>query len=1155
MSVRTGLLIFCAAIFALVAGSLYVVSRALDTQHDIAQAEVRRYHSYKLADGLRQTSDDLTRMTRLYVATGDSRYRAYFDQILAIRDGKAPRPLDYYGNVYWDFVVAWGKPLRGDGKAIALEQLMLDAHFTDDELAFLRQAKNRSDALSALESRAMHAVQGRFLDERGQLTRTGPPDLELARRLVNGPEYHQAKAEIMTPIQDFLDRVEARTAAEVLRLRRRSERLHLVAIVGLGTAVVLGLVSFALLARPRVMSLFRLARPVSGAALKARGQGRPPGQALWTAWPLLAAAATACASVLILSWWLSESIEERVRGDVRNALETVHQSTARSVDDWLSKITHEVGAWARSPLVRDVVMAPGTGRKGGELLTPLSSLPSFAGYLVLDPAGRIVISDDRSLLTRTVTRELGEGLGAAVGQSPDHAIVVLPDGRPPEPGGAVTFPRDLVVAAVVRDDRNRVAGLLLLRVDPRLDLSRILDRGRLGESGQSYAFDGTGRQLVESRFARPVGPEGQPPSTRIARASLAGRSGLDVNGYRDYRGVPVIGAWTWNERYGIGIATEVGLDEAYGALAGYQRQTRLGTGLAVLLIAALSGLFVWNRLAMAAASARLERAHAIIRGHKERMEEELRVGHELQLSMVPRTFPAFPNRDDVSVHATLRPARELGGDFYDFFFVDAGHLFFCVGDVSDKGVPAALFMAAAKTLIRARSADDPSPASLVTYVNAELARDNDACMFVTLFAGRLDTTNGDLVYTNAGHDPPFVRSVDGSLRRLEERHGPLAGAVPGVVYGESCRRLAPGDVLVAFTDGVTEASDAGARLFSEERAAEALRAEGVISAAAVVDRLVSAVEAFAGQAAQADDITILALQFRPPSHGAELDGNLPVETVVIHNRPADLDAIEVLLDRLATRARLPSDTMSQIRIVCDEVLANVIAHGFPDEAEHEIEVSVEMAGRRLVLTVSDDGVPFDPLAVAPPDTSQPLEQRPIGGLGIHLVRHLVNEATYERRGDRNVLTLVKAVDRRPLALEAGPGANVTAPDTGTSGARDTDGRGDAHMEIRTRRLGDVLIADMVGRLDSRTAGPASTELNQIAQDGHSKLILNVHGLEYVSSAGLRAILVAAKLVQVHGGVIKICDANATVKQVMEVSGMSSLLHLYATEKDALAAFP
>jgi anti-anti-sigma factor len=168
------------------------------------------------------------------------------------------------------------------------------------------------------------------------------------------------------------------------------------------------------------------------------------------------------------------------------------------------------------------------------------------------------------------------------------------------------------------------------------------------------------------------------------------------------------------------------------------------------------------------------------------------------------------------------------------------------------------------------------------------------------------------------------------------------------------------------------------------------------------------------------------------------------------------------------------------------------------------------------------------------------------------VRHLVDEVGYERRGDRNVLTLEKIVDRRPPAVEAGRAASVTS--LTSSGPPDTGGRGDAQMEIRTRRLGDVLIADMTGQLDSRTAGPASTELNQIAQGKPAKLVLNLRALEYVSSAGLRAILVAAKLVQVNGGAMKICDANAAVKRVMEVSGMSSLLHLHDTEKDAVAAF-
>lgn len=1153
MSVKTGLLVICAAVFVLIAGSLYVVSRALDSESEIARAESRRYHSYQLADELRQSSDDLTRMARLYVVTGEVRYRSHFDRILAIRDGRAPRPLDY-GNVYWDFMVAWGKPPRRDAEAVALEQLMRDARFTDDELAFLRQAKSRSDALVALESQAMHAVEGRFLDDRGQFTRAGPPDMAFARGLLHGHEYHRAKSEIMAPIHDFLGRVESRTAAEVARLRRRGERLHRVAIGGMGTAVVLMVFSFALVARHRFVVQPPGPGPEAESASTTPRPGRPLGQTLWTAWPLLAAAAAACVSVVIVSWWLSKSIEERVRADIRNALETVHQATARSVDDWLAEVTRDVSAWARYPPIREA-LASRRPAESRERLAPLGSTPSFAGYLILDAAGGIVTSDDGSLLGRTMPRELTERLLAGVGRSTDRAVIVLPDAQPSAERDGVALPRDIVVASGIHDDRGRLAGLLLLRVDPRLDLSRILDRGRLGESGQSYAFDATGRHLAESRFGAPGGPDGRAPSTRMARAALAGRSGLDVDGYRDYRGVPVIGAWTWNEHYGVGIATEVGLDDAYGALAGYQRQTRAGTGLAVVLIVALSALFAWNRIAMATASAKLERAYAIIRGHNERMEEELRVGHDLQLSMVPRAFPAFPQRDDVAVHATLRPARELGGDFYDFFFVDARHLFFCIGDVSDKGVPAALFMAVAKTLIRGRSADDSSPAHVVTYLNAELARNNDKCMFVTLFAGRLDTTSGDLVYTNAGHDAPYVRGVDGSCRRLDDRHGPLAGVAADVVYGESRWRLAPADVVVAFTDGVTEARDVGARLFTEERTTEAVRAAGPVSAAAAVDRLVARVDAFTRGAEQSDDITILALQFRPPAHLAPLDGDRThAETVVIRNRSEDLAAVETMLDRLAERMRLPRETMSQIRIVCDEVLANVITHGFRDDGEHDIEVSVESTERRLVLTVSDDGVPFDPLGAPLPDTSGSLEERPVGGLGIHLVRHLVDQMTYERRGGRNLLTVVKTYDRGQASFDAGTEARPLAPETGRSETHDSDGGGGARMEIHTRRVGDVMVVDMAGRLDSRTAGPASTELNQIAQGKHGKVVLNVRGLEYLSSAGLRAILVAAKLVQVDGGAIKICDANPTVKNIMQVSGMSSLLHLYGTESEAIAAF-
>ena len=1012
MSIKTGLLVISVAVFVLISGSLYVVSQAVKTEADIAQAEVRRYHSYQLADELRQSSDDLTRMARLYAVTGETRYRDYFDRILAIRDGKAPRPLDY-GNIYWDLMVAWGKPPRRDGPAVSLEQLMREAHFSDDELALLQQAKQRSDALVAIETRAMNAVQGRFSDGQGGFTRTERPDMDLARRLLHGQEYHRAKAEIMGPIQEFFTRVESRTAAEVQHLRRRGERLHIVVLAGLGTAVVLVLISFAVVARYPFAAVARRGDPAPGDRAPAHHAGITLGLIIWTVWPLAAAAVVACVLVLGLSWWLSESTNDKVRDGIRSALETVHRSTARSVDDWIASVDQEAGAWAQSPMVRDLLARPATsaGRVAArELLAPLRQVPGVAGYVVIDTQGRVLARDD-SKLSQPAEGELGKRLVAELSEVPDRSMIVLPDDT--------ALRRDILVAAAVPDPRGTVGGALVLRLDPRLELSRILQRGRLGASGETYVFGRSGSILSESRFGqtpgeltelrdpgvdltaggRAVAPRPGQPLTRMARAALAGRSGMDLDGYRDYRGTPVIGAWTWNERYGIGSATEVAVAEAYGALGDYQRHSRVATGVSLLLIVGLSGVFAWNRLAMAGAAAKLEAAYDIIRAHNERMETELTVGHDLQLSMVPRVFPAFPGRDEVSVYATLRPARELGGDFYDFYFVDDSHLFFCVGDVSDKGVPAALFMAVTKTLIKTRSAEEASTAKLASYLNAELARDNDACMFVTLFLGRLDVATGELVYTNAGHEPPCLRHATGGVEVLAERHGPLVGAAPGLVYRESRRRLTPGDLLVVYTDGVTEAQDTGGRLFSEERLTEIVRADGAQPTEAVVDRILAAVDTFESGAERADDVTVLTLRFLPAL----------VETGVLRNELSEMERLGKLLDRFEQRSRLPAATMAELRIVCDEIVSNVIAHAYPEGSPGDIDVRLELAGSRLVVTVSDDGVSFNPLAVAPPDTTLPLEQRQLGGLGIHLVRSLTDEATYLRQDGRNVIRLVKVV--------------------------------------------------------------------------------------------------------------------------------------------------
>jgi PAS domain S-box-containing protein len=256
----------------------------------------------------------------------------------------------------------------------------------------------------------------------------------------------------------------------------------------------------------------------------------------------------------------------------------------------------------------------------------------------------------------------------------------------------------------------------------------------------------------------------------------------------------------------------------------------------------------------------LQAAHGIIKDQKERMESELNVGHEIQMSFVP-DFSSLPDRTEFSICATLEPAREVGGDFYDSYFLDEERFCFCIADVSGKGVPAALFMAMAKTLIKSRAADDRSTASILTHVNDELSVDNQGCMFVTVFAGILNIRSGELLYTNAGHNPPYIRRKDGTLQRLDQCHGPAIAAMEGMVYKEERDTLEPGDLLLLYTDGVTEAMDVDHHLFSEDRLKDLLTDKSIKGVQTAVDHTVAAVRAFEGEAERTDDVTVLALEF------------------------------------------------------------------------------------------------------------------------------------------------------------------------------------------------------------------------------------------------------------------------------------------------------
>ncbi|MBM4133258.1 MAG: DUF3365 domain-containing protein [Nitrospira sp.] len=246
---------------------------------------------------------------------------------------------------------------------------------------------------------------------------------------------------------------------------------------------------------------------------------------------------------------------------------------------------------------------------------------------------------------------------------------------------------------------------------------------------------------------------------------------------------------------------------------------------------------------------------------KERIGSELRIASDIQKSILPRTFPAFPHRDDFDLYAESIPAREMGGDFYDFFLLDQDRVGLVIADVSGKGVPAAIFMAVSRTMLKATAMQGGSPGDCLRQVNNLLCPDNEASMFVTVFYAILDTRTGTLDYGNAGHNLPYILSGRGGITVLENPGGMALGVMEDSAYPVKRARMQPGDGLLLYTDGVTEAMDAAGNLFSVERLERLLRRIQNGTPSEIVRDTVAEVRSYAAGEPQADDITMLALRY------------------------------------------------------------------------------------------------------------------------------------------------------------------------------------------------------------------------------------------------------------------------------------------------------
>lgn len=252
---------------------------------------------------------------------------------------------------------------------------------------------------------------------------------------------------------------------------------------------------------------------------------------------------------------------------------------------------------------------------------------------------------------------------------------------------------------------------------------------------------------------------------------------------------------------------------------------------------------------------------------RERMESELKIARTIQMSFLPKRFPPFPEKDEFDIYATLLPAREVGGDLYDFFLLNDETLFFSVGDVSGKGVPAALFMAVSKILMKGTVSHDRNLSEALGEVNRELCIENEATMFVTVFCGILNFRTGEVLYSNAGHNPPLLLRAGGKPEWLALPHGIFLGVFEDSRYGDRTLVLQPGDTLFLYTDGVTEAMNSEGKAFSDKRLYGLLENRTGASPESLVQDVVRSVQGFTATAPQWDDITMLALRFNGGKKG------------------------------------------------------------------------------------------------------------------------------------------------------------------------------------------------------------------------------------------------------------------------------------------------
>jgi sigma-B regulation protein RsbU (phosphoserine phosphatase) len=347
----------------------------------------------------------------------------------------------------------------------------------------------------------------------------------------------------------------------------------------------------------------------------------------------------------------------------------------------------------------------------------------------------------------------------------------------------------------------------------------------------------------------------------------------------------------------------------------------------------------------------------------------------------------------VDLFAVLEPAKEVGGDLYDFLLQD-GQLFFAVGDVSGKGIPASLCMAVTRSIFRSAVQHLSDPVAIVTSINDSLSQDNDANMFVTLFVGVIDLATHHFRYCNAGHTPPVLFGETGPAF-LKLKPNLAVGIRQGFVYKGAEMDLPQRETLFLYTDGLTEAMNNESDLYGNPRVIESLQRFTDATVKDMVQGMAGTVLDFAEGAEQSDDLTLLAIRLLP-------------HWTVVESRRENIEPLLAQMEAVLEKWEVPLKAARQIEVAFEELFVNVVHYAYP-EAPGNIWVSFGESGGFIIFEIQDEGIPFDPTARPDPDISLPANERPIGGLGIFMVKKSMDEFSYSRQDGKNCVRVKKRI--------------------------------------------------------------------------------------------------------------------------------------------------